>query len=289
MGTGPAPERSAVEVALSENRGLRDSLEALLKAAGGDHQVLADYLRSRLREAMLILPKAPGLAIRPNTPQLTNQFETIISSANALFEARLDGILSTYQFRLTLRGVNPGKTQEKLEEFVEELNVGIRQMRNRPEGFSVKLCFHGDLPIYDRPGDVRFTCSSIIRNSTGRHFSDSISTKAGDTRISQLELLARFEIYPQPIDICRAIVGSWWLAQRTFPNDAEIGVGPSAKVGDPRDAFEGMIGRSQAGPYCLNTASFPNRVEHWAGDREGAHERIGVVGGPLAEFIPRGF
>jgi hypothetical protein len=234
---------------------------------------------------------AKANATLPQVRVLTREFRTLLTLNNGIFAAR-QGLNSTYEFQLTLTDVEPGATQKKLELLVTEMNAQFPNMKNyqctklRPEtGFQVRLSSIRDLPTYDERGDITFTCSSMLNDSTNRHRSKDI-TSGSESRISQEAFLRHLRLEEQPNNIVKVMGGLWWLAQGEFPTPYEtIGFG---NRGDPRDPFEGGAVRTHKGQYSGDAVTHPYGIgSRFYVDTGHADPSVGIVGGPPPKFKKR--
>ena len=233
------------------------------------HPELVGAPESKLEAPLTALPAAPAL---------TNEFTQLVALTNGTLEARV-GTHSAYEFRLTLKDVQPGQTQAKLEALVADMNSRFEKMPNYPScGFKVYLSQNGDLPNYEKAGSVVFTCSSLIQGSTSRHREKTI-TLDGQERISQEALLSAHGLVQVPNDVVRAVAGMYRLAHG-FPDSA-------AKIGkehDQGDVFEGKVARTKRG-ISGSAASDQSGVYggYWDVD-DRAYGDVGVVGGRSPEL-----
>jgi hypothetical protein len=316
MGTGVTQDQQAVVQAALGDAALAGAIAKLLKKVGNDPAALEGYLKSHLENANATLPKVPALtrafqtlrtltygtfaardgskshqgnaiATLPKVPALTEEFKTLLTLTHGTFAART-GVHSTYEFQLTLTGVEPGKTQEKLEALVEEMHAQFPKMKNYPEfGFRVNLSGNRDLLNYTERGDITFTCSSILKDSTNRHWSEEIPYK-GKRRSSQKAFLAELGLQEQPVDIVRVMGALWWLVQKEFPTEQEMMGCLKKDSGDPRDPFEGRVARTKKGSSYDSAASFRDGVYDYHHTIYAfPFDRVGAVGGPRPQFIKR--
>lgn len=224
-------------------------------------------------EELIRAPQTSLVAARNVLPDAP--FKLIKVLQNGTLEAR-DGLYSKFEFRLTLKDVQPGKTQEKLEALVAEMNTQFSAMDNCPLcGFKVFLSRNGDLPNYTEANNLVFTCSSLIDDSTNR--ARNFTTTGNDgMRISHEALLSAHELVQVPNDVVRAVAGMFRVA-RGFPlNQNDIGT-----ESDDGDVFEGKVARTKGwGSSSPFAASYPHGVtaEDWLlNDFPNRH--VGVVGG----------
>lgn len=227
------------------------------------------------------LSQAPLPAL-PGGLALNNEFRQLFEFTNGTVKGRL-GTCSKFEFQLTLKNVQPGQTQRTLEDLVEEMNPEFRNMPNYPSrGFQVYLSGNGDLPNYREPGNVVFTCSSLIHDSTNRARNWSIRCN-GKERMSHEELLCQLDLFWQPNDIVQVTAGMCRLALG-FPN-AEVHIGQKCDRGD---MFEGKAARTGRGRVWSSSASHKNGVSQglwWGGEYDHADEYVGVVGGDAPKLI----
>jgi hypothetical protein len=264
---------------------------ALVKAIQAEPDKLLEFLTHNPGVAGMLanvypeMARAPkknlvvALNALPEVPALAKEFEQLVELANGTLEAR-PGRHSKFEFRLTLKDVQPGQTQEKLEALVAEMNALFPAMKNYPScGFQVYLSKNGDLPNYKEAGNVVFTCSSLIDDSTNRYWDQTIAFN-GEKIISQQALLARHGLVEQPIDVIRAMAGML-RSKEGFPEkQGEIGT-----KSDRGDMFDGMIARSKKGSSSGSAASCQLGVNdsYW-GDVDVARDDVGVVGGLSPEL-----
>ena len=269
MGPGATEQQKEVLAAVLDNPVLADVFAKMLKEVGNDPAALAQYSRGNLEAALTALPAAPALA---------EEFKQLVALTNGTLEARV-GTHSAYEFRLTLKDVQPGQTQAKLEALVEEMNARFEKMPNYPScGFKVYLSENRDLPNYGKVGNVVFTCSSLIQGSTSRDREKTI-TLDGQERISQEALLSEHGLVQVPNHVVRAVAGMYRVAQG-FP-DTEGHIGTERDTGD---VFEGKVARTQRGSSSGSAASYPDGVvDRWFDD-DVADDDVGVVGGLSPEL-----
>jgi hypothetical protein len=233
------------------------------------HPELVGTPESKLEAPLTALPAAPAL---------TNEFTQLVELTKGTLEAR-KGTHSAYEFRLTLKDVQPGQTQKTLEALVAEMNSRFGKMPNHPScGFKVYLSQNGDLPNYEKAGSVVFTCSSLIYDSTERH-REVTTTRKGEERSCQEALLSAHGLVQVPNDVVRAVAGMYRLAHG-FPDSA-------AKIGkehDQGDVFEGKVARTKRG-ISGSAASYQHGVSalRWHG-YVSASVSVGVVGGLSPEL-----
>jgi hypothetical protein len=264
---------------------------ALVKAIQADPSKLADFLvknpgvKGMLAAVYPELKRASesnlvaALQTLPAPPALTKEFQPLVQLNNGTLEAR-QGTHSAFEFRLTLKNVQPGQTQEKLEALVAEINERFPSMQNVPScGFKVYLSKNGDLPQYSEAGNVVIKYSSLITDSTTRHRDQTI-THHGEKRISQKALLSQHGLVEVANDVVRVNAGMYRLAHGFPANKDDIGT-----ERDKGDVFEGKVARTKEGSSSGSAASYQYGVDvdRWLdGDR--AHARDGVVGGLSPEF-----
>ena len=203
-----------------------------------------------------------------------SKFEQLVELYHGTLEAR-EGIASEFEFRLTLNIVQPSRMQEKLDALVTEINAKFRIMNNHPLcGFKVYLSKNGDLPDYEEAGNVVFTCTSLIYDSTNRHRTDSITCNNED-RISQESLLTAHDLYQVPNDVVRAVAGMYRIAQG-FPDDMDV-IGTE---GDNGDMFKGKVARTKRGPSSGSAASSKYGIDgrRWVNECD-PNVSVGYVGG----------
>jgi hypothetical protein len=226
---------------------------------------------------MVRAPESNLIAARNTLPEVP--FKQLMGLKNGTLEAR-KGPHSAFEFRLTLRDVQPGQTQKTLEALVAEMNEKFPAMKNCPlSGFKVYLANHGDLPNYEKAGDVVFRCSSLIQGSTCRNRKETI-TLNGEERISQEALLSKLGLVEQPNGVVRAIAGMFRLA-KGFPDKQEY-IGTERDQGD---VFEGKVARTKQGPSSGSAASYRSGVydRYWT-DFDRALVDVGFVGGLSPEL-----
>lgn len=261
MEPGVTEQQQAVIAAVLKNPEVANVFAKMLKEVGNDPTALAQYSRGTLEAALTALPAAPAL---------TNEFQPLVKLTHGTLEARL-GTHSAYEFRLTLKDVQPGQTQAKLEALVEEMNARFEKMPNYPScGFKVYLSWNGDLPNYEEAGDVVFTCSSLIRHSKGK------------VRILQEDLLSGHGLDQVPNDVARAVAGMYRVAQG-FP-DTQGHIGTERDKGD---VFEGGVARTKRGSSSGSAASCQYGVQGRDGfwfDQGLSFDNVGVVGGLSPEL-----
>jgi hypothetical protein len=273
MGPGATKQQKEVIAAVSDNPALTDVFANMLKEVGNDPAALAQSSRGNLEAALTALPAGPALA---------TEFKQLVELTNGTLEARL-GTHSAYEFRLTLKDVQPGQTQETLEALVAEMNEQFPAMKNYPScGFKVDLSQNGDLPRYNEAGNVVFTCSSLIRDSTNRHRKDTITLNC-EERISQEALLSAHGLVQVPNDVVRVVAGMYRVAQgaQGFP-DTQGDIGTERDKGD---VFEGKVARTKRGSSSGSAASSLNGVDdsYWD-DVDFAFANVGIVGGLSPEL-----
>ena len=270
MGPGATEQQKEVIAAVLDNPRVADVFAKILKEVGNDPAALAQHSRGNLEAALTALPAAPALA---------EEFKQLVALTNGTLEAR-KGTHSAYEFRLTLKDVQPGQTQAKLEALVEEMNARFEKMPNYPScGFKVYLSGNRDLPNYEKAGSVVFTCSSLIHDSTERH-REVTTTRNGEERCSQEALLSAHGLFQVPNDVVRAVAGMYRLAHG-FPDSlAKIG-----KEHDQGDVFKGKVARTKRGSSSGSAASYRYGVcvDGW-GVFVNANDIVGVVGGLSPEL-----
>ena len=261
-------------------------MAALVEAIQAEPDKLKEFLTqnpgvaSALTNAYADMVRAPEsnlVAARNTLPE--EPFKQLMGLENGKLEAR-QGPHSAFEFRLTLKNVQPGQTQEILEALVAEMNAKFPGMENFPSsGFEVYLANNGDLPNYQEAGNVVFTCSSLIHDSTDRHREKTI-THNGEARISQEALLSKHGLVEQPNDVVRAIAGMFRLA-KGFPDKQEY----IETERDQGDMYEGKVARTKQGPSSGSAASYLYGVRGsvW-GVRGIADVNVGVVGGLSPEL-----
>ena len=252
---GATEQQKEVIAAVLDNPALARVLANMLKEVGNDPAALAQYSGGNLAGARKTLPEVP--------------FRQLVELANGTLEARV-GTYSAYEFRLTLKDVQPGQTQEKLEALVAEMNARFERMTNYPScGFKVYLSENGDLPTYQEAGDVVFTCSSLIHDSTNRHRNQTTRLD-GEERISQEALLTSLGLVEQLNDVVRVIAGMFRLA-KGFPYTQG-------------DVFDGNVARTKRGSSSGSAHSSQDGV---GGNLNGpaALNYIGVVGGHTPRIV----
>jgi hypothetical protein len=263
---------------------------ALVQAIQAEPAKLAEFLTQNPDVASMLANVYPDMARAPESnlvvafntlpevPALANEFKQLVELTNGTLEAR-PGLHSKFEFRLTLKDVQPGQTQEKLEALVAEMNARFETMTNYPScGFKVYLSRNGDLPNYEMAGDVVFTCSSLIADSTNRDRIKTI-TFNGEERISQQALLASHGLVEQPIDAIRAIAGMLRLKEG-FPNKQEY-IGTNRDQGD---MFDGMVARGKQGSSSGSAASYQDGVAGFWRAVVRASDNVGVFGGLSPEL-----
>lgn len=244
-------------------------------------QALSPKARAKL-VAALPGAKAPSVKSLAKAPARTKQFRQLVKLTNGTLEARL-GTCSDYEFRLTLKGVQPGQTQEKLEALVAEMNEKFPSMKNFPwRGFKVYLSRNGDLPNYEEAGDVVITCSSLIHDSTNRH-RDKTITLDGKKRVSQTALLCQHGLVEVPNDVARTVAGMYRVAQGFPAKREDLGLGNERDRGD---AFQGKAARTKRGLYSGSAASYMDGVGggRWYACASGENGLSGIVGGHPAKL-----
>jgi hypothetical protein len=256
-----------------------------IKKLSAEEQAAIAQLIAKLAEAANRVSSATGdkmnsalsaAVAASKTPALTNEFAPFVVFDNGSLEVR-NGRFSKWEFQLTLKGVKPFQTQQRLEALVIEMNAHLYFMKNDPlRRFQVCLSYNGDLPNYDKPGDVVFTSTSLIYGSTNRtRYSDRTRSCKGKRRISQEELLSLRGLEEQPIDVIRAIAGMFRV-KKGFPNrEDDIG-----RKCDQGDMFEGLGARGKKGVNSGTAKSYRNGVRDliW-GDNDSAVGDVGVIGG----------
>lgn len=271
----PAVDTGALVQAIqAEPAKLAEFLTQNPAVAGMLANVYSDMARapeSNLLVALNALPAARAFA---------TEFKQLVELANGTLEAR-PGRYSKFEFRLTLKDVQPGQTQEKLEALVNEMNARFPDMKNYPSrGFKVYLSHNGDLPNYEKAGDVVFTCSSLIADSANRDRNQTI-TFNGEERISQEALVRSYGLVEQPIDVIRTMAGMLRLKEG-FPNKEQ----DIATERDQGDMFNGMVARGKQGSSSCSAASYQDGVngfDIWT-VRDDAFDDVGVVGGLSPEL-----
>jgi hypothetical protein len=221
---------------------------------------------------MVRAPKNCIAAARETLPEVP--FGPFMDLRNGTLEHRC-GAHSTYEFQLTLKNVQPGQTQKRLEDLVAEMNKKFPKLPNYPRhGFKVHLAENGDLPNFKEAGDVVFSCSSLINGSTNRHRTERIILD-DKARSSQQDLLSKLELVWQPNDLVRALAGMFRLAKGFPAKQEDIGT-----KRDQGDVFEGMIARTKRGRYSSTVMSYRQSITGYGSQLiDLAHFRIGVVGG----------
>ena len=273
MGPGATEQQREVVAAVLDNPEIAKFLAKMLKMlkeVGDDPAALAQYSRGNFEAAVTALPAAPALA---------HEFQPLMSLNNGTLEAR-PGLKSAFEFRLTLKDVKPGQTQKTLEALVAEMNAPFPTMKNFPlSGFKVYLSQNGDLPNYKEAGNVVFTCSSLIHDSTNRHRNQTTRLN-GEERISQEALLASLGLVEQPNDVVKVIAGMVRLANGFPAKQSDIGT-----KRDQGDVFDGKVARTQRGSSSGSAASCRHGVRDsfWNG-RDLAYALVGVVGGLSPEL-----
>ena len=240
-----------------------------------------DRSTTRMKHALHALPAVPAGA-QPNQPHLTSEYQVFADLANGTLEVR-QGTHSAYECRLTLKAVEPGKTQEKLEALVQEMNAMFLSLANYPmRGWKVYLSGNQDLPNYAEAGDIVITMTSLITDSTNRHRSQTVSIN-GEERISQEALLTKLGLDQVNNDFARAMAGMFRL-KRGFPASREE-IGTELDLGD---LFEGRWVRTKMGSDSGSVKSYRDWL---GGSLTNAHGQprasIGVVGGVSVEFKER--
>ena len=264
-----AVDTRALVKAIQENP---TKLEEVLMQNPGVARMLANVYPDMAR-----VPESNLVVARNTLPEVP--FQPRMSLNNGTLEAR-PGLNSAFEFRLTLKDVKPGQTQKTLEALVAEMNAQFPTIKNFPlSGFKVYLSQNGDLPNYKKAGNVVFTCSSLIHDSTERDRKDTI-TLNGKKRISQEALLASLGLVQVPNDVVRAVAGMYRVAEG-FPDTQ----GDIATKRDKGDVFDGKVARTKRGPSSGSAASYQNGVydDIWrVGDV--ARVNVGVVGGLSPEL-----
>jgi hypothetical protein len=272
MGPGATEQQKEVIAAVLDNPVLADVSAKMPKEVGNDPAALAQYSRGNLEAALTALPAAPAL---------TNEFTQLVELTKGTLEAR-KGTHSAYEFRLTLKDVQPGQTQKTLEALVAEMNSRFPTMKNFPSsGFKVYPSQNGDLPNYNEAGNVVFTCSSLIHNSTNRHRNQTTRLN-GEERISQEALLASLGLVEQPNNVVRVIAGMYRIAHGFPDSPAKIG-----REHDKGNVFEGNVARTKRGSSSGSAASYPDGVDvgyGWRGEDDALDVLVGVVGGLSPEL-----
>ncbi len=234
-----------------------------------------DPSKTRMEHALHVLPAVPAGA-QPNQPHLTSEYQVFADLANGTLEVR-QGTHSAYECRLTLKAVEPGKTQEKLEALVQEMNAMFLSLANYPmRGWKVYLSGNQDLPNYAEAGDIVITMTSLITDSTNRHRSQTVSIN-GEERISQEALLTKLGLDEVNNDFVRAMAGMFRLKRGFPPSQGDVGT-----ERDSGDLFEGKVARSKKGPSSGSARSLPfGVVDNGWFDRAPAcaDVKVGVVGG----------
>ena len=208
-----------------------------------------------------------------------SEFEQLVELYHGTLEAR-EGIASEFEFRLTLKNVQPSRMQEQLEALVMEINSRFRTLNNHPSSdFKVYLSKNRDLPDYEEAGDVVFTCTSLIHDSTNRHRTNTITRNDGE-RTSQEALLSEYDLVEVPNDVVRAVAGMYRIAQG-FPDDMDV-IGTE---GDNGDMFKGKVARTKRGPSSGCAASSKDGIDgrRWVHDWDPAMS-VGYVGGHPPEL-----
>jgi hypothetical protein len=251
---------------LQRNPGVAQTLSGVYGQSSG-------ALESDLRIGFISLPPEPALSYT---------FRELVKLHHGTLEARV-GTRSTYVFRLTLEDVKPDQTQNKLEALVEEINGNFHTLPNYPSvrGFKVYLSGNGDLPNYDRAGNVVFTCSSVIYDSQDRDLKETTYSRGIEHRSSQQALLSDLGLVEQPNDVVRVIAGMFRIAWGFPVNQKDIGT-----QCDRGDVFAGKLARTKQGPRSGCVATHDDGVfgSLW-NLRIEAHPDIGCVGGDPAKLI----
>jgi hypothetical protein len=265
----PAVDTGALVQAIqAEPAKLEEFLTQNPAVAGMLAHVYSDMARapeSNLAGALKTLPEVP--------------FKQLVDLNNGTLEAR-KGTHSAYEFRLTLKDVQPGQTQKTLEALVAEMNSRFEKMPNYPScGFKVYLSQNGDLPNYEKAGSVVFTCSSLIYDSTDRHREKTI-TLDGQERTSQEALLSEHGLVQVPNDVVRAVAGMYRIAHGFPDSPAKIG-----REHDKGNVFEGKVARTKRGSSSGSAASYPYGVfDNYWDVLDCADVHVGVVGGLSPEL-----
>lgn len=259
---------------------------ALVKAIQQNPTNLEEFLLQNPGVARMLASVYPDMARVPESNLVVARntlpevpFQLLIGLNNGTLEAR-PGPNSAFEFRLTLKDVKPGQTQETLDALVAEMNAQFPTMKNFPlSGFKVYLSQNGDLPNYEKAGNVVFTCSSLIQGSTSRHREETINCN-GEERISQEALLSKLGLVEQPNDVVRAVAGMYRVA-KGFP-DTQDDIGTERDKGD---VFDGKIARTKRGPSSGSATSYQRGVygSGWC-DLDRADASVGVVGGLSPEL-----
>jgi hypothetical protein len=272
MVPGATKQQREVVAAVLANPEIANFFAKMLQEVGDDPAALAQYSRGNLEAAVTALPAAPALA---------KEFKQLVELTNGTLEARL-GTHSAYEFRLTLKDVKPGQTQKTLEALVAEMNAKFPTVKNFPlSGFKVYLSQNGDLPNYKEAGNVVFTCSSLIHDSTNRHRNQTTRLD-GEERISQEALLSKLGLVEQPNDVVRAVAGMVRLANGFPAEQSDIGT-----KRDKGDVFDGKVARTKRGPSSGSAASYPSGVSDgscWLDGGVAYDACVGVVGGLSPEL-----
>jgi hypothetical protein len=158
-------------------------------------------------------------------------------------------------------------------------------MANLPtHGWKVYLSGNRDLPNYEAAGDIVIICSSLIKGSTNRPRTESITIE-GEERMSQEALLAEHGLAEVNNDIARVIAGMVRL-RYGFPANVK-------DVGTPRDPgdllLEGMVIRTKIGPLSSCVACSQVGVDGFceevsSGGADSADDGVGVIGVRSLEF-----
>lgn len=216
---------------------------------------------------------------------LTREFQPLVDLCHGMIEVK-QGTCSAYNFRVTLRAGNAFRAQQTLEAFVDEMNAQFPAMRNYPQKFCVGLSGNSDMERFlssehcASGGDVRFTCSSLIWDSTYRHHY-LVTEHNGKERTPWAKLLAEYNLNEVPNDIVRAVVGGWRLA-RGFPARA-YDIGTEHDCGD---LLGGMVTHTAWGRYSSSVATYRGGVLGFkykmpSSLMNGACPYAGVVGGSV--------
>ena len=251
------------------------ALNALLASA---YPELTHPCKGQLATACSAIPEVPAA----QQPELTGNFRVFAERAHGRLEVRR-GTLSAYECRLTLKDVEPGKTQKKVEALVEEMNKAFASLPNYPkDGWKVHLSANRDFPNYDHAGDIVITLTSPITDSTNRHRSETVTANRQE-RISQERLLSRLGLEEVKNHFARVAAGLFRLS-KGFPADPNY-IGTKH---DPGNLFEGQIVRTERGPSSGSAASYQDGIRGgWCGASGAADADIGVVGGSSPELKPK--
>jgi hypothetical protein len=218
---------------------------------------------------------APATSALPGASQhvLTNEFQVYTELTHGKLEVR-QGTYGTYECRLTLKEVQPGETQERVEALVDEMNGRFSLLPNCPINWKVYLSGNNDLPSVDKAGNLVVTFTPLVADSTGRHRSQAV-TVGNEKRESQKGLLATQGLPEVKNDFVRVAVGMFRLAKGFPDNMDDVGT-----ERDKGDLLEGKVVRTESGSSSGSAGSFQRGVYvlNWHGyDR--ARADVGVAGG----------